>query len=646
MARVARRSGYAPGIESLEGRLLLASLGDRLLVGVTEGLAPRAFDLMLKRLDAEVVESYPDGPTVVELAPGTNPQTASWRLGRVPGVRYVELDANLIRDAAITNDPLASSLWGLDSANDVDVNASQAWTITTGSPSVIVAVIDSGIDLNHPDLAGRIWVNPGEIPNNGRDDDRNGYRDDRNGWNFYARNNDVRDLDGHGTHVAGTIAAVANNGLGVVGVAPGVRIMPLKFFGPSGDGAISDAVAAIYYAVANGAKVINASWGGAEYSRSLDDAIGYANSQGVVFVTAAGNSTSNNDARPTYPPNIAHPNVLSVAAIDRNGNLASFSNYGARTVDVAAPGVDILSTIPGGRYETYSGTSMATPHVAGVVALLASRSPELSAAAIVERVRASAKKLPSLTGKVASGGVADAYAALTSVSTTASPQPTTPTLIRAVDLRTIILTSEEFYAANGRSPEGLVDGLYRSLLGRSADPYGRAIWTNALRIGWSREQVVRAILGAEETYRTTVARWFVTDLGRPASSLEALKNEPVVIDWASRLASGTSPDQIRAGILASDEFYAVGGGNPTAFVDALYRAALGRPAEPAGMSLWTNALRLGWSRRQVAEMVLAAPEARQTTIARWFVDDLRRPVSLESLKNDPTILSWAQNMIA
>lgn len=642
----ARRPGYAPRVESLEGRLLLtASDSGRILVGFSETSNEWAFDLALRRLNAQVVEEYSNGPSVVQLAPGWNLESAAQRLARIPGVRYAEVDGLLIRDAAIANDPMIDSLWGLNQPSDIDIDAPQAWTVTTGRPETVVAVIDSGIDLSHPDLVGRIWVNPGEIPNNGQDDDRNGYADDYNGWNFYARNNDVRDLDGHGTHVAGTIAATANNRTGIAGVAPGVRVMPLKFFGPSNDGAISDAVAAIYYAVDKGAKVINASWGGAGYSRSLEDAIAYANSQGVVFVTAAGNASSNNDLRPTYPPSLALPNVVSVAAIDRDGNLASFSNYGVRTVDVAAPGVSILSTVPGGRYETYTGTSMATPHVSGVVALLASRSPELSAAELVERVRASAKPLPGLNGKVISGGIVDADGALTFGGTSDGSQPAQASQPTALDLRAVVLASEEFYIVNGSSPAGFVEGLYRSLLGRPSDPNGKAIWVGALHLGWSREQVARAILGAEETYRTTVARWFISDLGRPASTLESLKNEAIVREWASSLARGTSPDEVRAGILASDEYYAVRGQSSEAYVNALYRSVLGRPAEPAGLRLWTNALRLGWTRRQVAEMVLVTPEARQTTIARWFVDDLRRPVPLATLKSDPTILSWAQNAV-
>jgi subtilisin family serine protease len=313
--------------------------------------------------------------------------------------------------AAIPNDPQFSALWGLSNPNNVDIDAPEAWRITTGRPSVIVAVIDSGIDLNHPDLAAAIWTNPNEVAGNGIDDDGDGLVDDVHGWNFINDTANVQDDLGHGTHVSGTIGAIGNNGIGVVGVATGVTIMPLKFIGPDGNGSIDDAVRAIYYAVDHGARVINASWGGSNYSPTLDAAIRYASAHDVVFVTASGNEGIDNDQARNYPALERLPNVLSVAAVDATGRLAPFSNYGIKTVDLAAPGVKIRSTIPGG-YDTYTGTSMASPHVTGVVALLAGLHPELSAQRLVDIILATAKPIPGVAMKTVTGGMVDAYQAL------------------------------------------------------------------------------------------------------------------------------------------------------------------------------------------------------------------------------------------
>ncbi|MCM0647402.1 S8 family serine peptidase [Clostridium swellfunianum] len=255
---------------------------------------------------------------------------------------------------SFSTDPRASELWGLENngqgingragVSGVDLDITKAWTQTKGSESVVVGVIDTGIDINHPDLKDRIWTNTGEVPGNGIDDDGNGYIDDVNGWDFYNNDNsvyDVKDGDKHGTHVAGTIAASLNN-VGVVGVAPKVKIMPLKFLGPFG-GSTFDAVKAISYAKNKGVKVLNNSWGGSGYDYLLKDAIDSCN---ALFVAAAGNEENNNDVTPSYPASYSSSNILSVAAIDNRGNLASFSNFGATSVDVAAPGVNILSTIP------------------------------------------------------------------------------------------------------------------------------------------------------------------------------------------------------------------------------------------------------------------------------------------------------------
>ncbi|MDA8235301.1 MAG: S8 family serine peptidase [Clostridia bacterium] len=244
------------------------------------------------------------------------------------------------------NDPSFGSLWGLDQVNDIDIDALEAWQFPEGNNEVVVAVIDSGANINHPDLQNKIWVNPGEIPGNGLDDDGNLLVDDVNGWDFVNNDNTVFDYlngDTHGTHVAGTIAAVANNSIGVTGVARKVKIMPLKFIGPAG-GDTNDAIAAINYAKSKGVKISNNSWGGGGHDPLLEAAI---EASGQVFVAAAGNDNRNIDvATAAYPASYANSNIISVAAIDSIGSRATFSNYGSVSVDVGAPGVNILSTTP------------------------------------------------------------------------------------------------------------------------------------------------------------------------------------------------------------------------------------------------------------------------------------------------------------
>src|SRR5215203_2161576 len=283
--------------------------------------------------------------------------------------------------AGYADEPRFGELWGLNNTGqnggtpDVDINALEASAVTNGDSNLVVAVIDDGVDFSHPDLAGRAWTNPGEVPNNNLDDDNNGYIDDVNGWDFYNRDKTVHDagVDAHGTHVSGTIAASVN-GQGVVGVAPNVKIMALKFLGPEG-GYTSDAILAIQYAKAEGAKISNNSWGGGPYDQALYDAI---NNSGSLFGAAAGNWGGNNDiCYPLYPASYDLPNILSVAAVNNQGNLADFSNYGATSVDISAPGVSILSSVPPATWESLSGTSMATPHATGAAALVASVEPAL-----------------------------------------------------------------------------------------------------------------------------------------------------------------------------------------------------------------------------------------------------------------------------
>ncbi|HSC91435.1 MAG TPA: S8 family peptidase [Gaiellaceae bacterium] len=336
-------------------------------------------------------------------------------LERSPHVRYVEPNRRVsIEDhGGEPNDPRFHELWGLRNFGqtagwlpgtpDADVDAPEAWRVSTGA-GVVVGVVDTGVDLAHPELAPNLWTNPGEVPGNHRDDDGNGYVDDVHGWDFADDDADPSDEHGHGTHVAGTIAAVADNGVGVAGVAPEARVMALRMLGADGSGTVADAVEALLYAVDNGAAVTNNSWGDTEDSQAVRDAVAAADVAGVLVVAAAGNSASDNDETPHYPSGIDAPNVVSVAATDNRDALAWFSNVGVRTVDLGAPGASILSTWPGGGYQTLDGTSMATPHVSGAAALAKAAFPGASAVGLKALLLRSVDPLTSLAGDTAAGG--------------------------------------------------------------------------------------------------------------------------------------------------------------------------------------------------------------------------------------------------
>lgn len=360
---------------------------------------------------------------------GDDPAAAAAELMRTGAATYAQ--PNYIYRVSATNDPAWPDLWGLDNrgqsirgvsgTTDVDLDVPAAWNETRGSSSILVAVIDTGTDIGHPDLAANIWVNTKEkngLP--GVDDDGNGFVDDVNGWDFVNNDASVFDSeaeDAHGTHVAGTIAGIADNSRGIAGVAPRVRILPIKAIG-SGGGTTAQVVAAVEYAAAMGADVINASFGGRTSSpdTALSDAIA---ASGAVFVAAAGNGGDDeigddNDTMLISPAGLSATNIVSVAAVDNRGRLPAFSNYGDSTVDLGAPGVSIVSTYPGNQYVWMDGTSMAAPHVSGVAALVASKHTGLPVADTVKALLASATANPlsSLAGKTVTGGMVNAADAL------------------------------------------------------------------------------------------------------------------------------------------------------------------------------------------------------------------------------------------
>ena len=333
-------------------------------------------------------------------------------------------EANAIIETQRTpNDTQYSSLYGM-----TKISAPQAWDITTGSSTVMVAVIDTGIDYTHPDLADNMATNSGEIRGNGVDDDGNGFVDDYYGYDFINGDSDPIDDHFHGSHCAGTIGAKGDNGKGVAGVNWNVRLLPVKVLDSYGSGTLAAVAAGMNYAVKRGVKIMSMSLGTSGYSSTLENAIISAKNAGVLVVAAAGNSSQNTDVSPNYPSASAQDNVLAVAASNSTDTLAYFSNWGPTSVDLAAPGESILSTYLGGQYAYASGTSMATPHVAGMAALLLAVNPTLTYGQIKSILIGTVDPLSSMTGKMISGGRANLYkAVLKAQEGQSTPTPVPPT---------------------------------------------------------------------------------------------------------------------------------------------------------------------------------------------------------------------------
>jgi subtilisin family serine protease len=379
----------------------------------------------------EKISSLDTNTEVVKLGNGVSVEAAIARLKNQPGIRFVEPNY-IVRPIADSNELSFTngSLWGMygtstTPANSFGSNAGAAWSADSiGSANVVIGVIDEGIQVQHPDLIDNIWINPGEFGGiSGFDDDKNGYIDDINGWDFVNNNASVYDgtADDHGTHVAGTIGAKGGNGTGVAGVNWNVKIISTKFLGTNGGTTANAAKALDYLTVlktrsSNPVNLIatNNSWGGGGFSQTLLDAINRSGDAGMLFVAAAGNSGTNNDLTTNYPSNYSCTTptrtwdcLIAVAAIDSGGSIASFSSFGARTVDLGAPGVNILSTLPVNNYGSYSGTSMATPHVTGAVALCEAIKPTLSAKDIRNAILNSAASTSSLLSRTVTGGRLD-----------------------------------------------------------------------------------------------------------------------------------------------------------------------------------------------------------------------------------------------
>ncbi len=405
---VAQNLGYVPGEVIVKVK------------GASDSVSAYSFQAKARVRRAMVMKTSWDRLNMYHYAlkPGQDLQNTLSTLNNDPDVEYAE--PNYYVSKAASGEPqklsdsqmqqVAQTSSTSDPMTGAPINGTQVWqyeSTSTSSSIPIVAVIDSGLDTTHPVFvnSGAIWTNPNEIANNGIDDDHNGYIDDVVGWNFVSASNQMLDDDGHGTHVSGIILGVGQNIYDSSHMSPAkIRIMPLKFLDSNGVGSTSNAINAIYYAINNGATIVNNSWGGSAYSAALQDAIAATYTHGMVFSAAAGNAAANNDTTDMYPANYNVPNVISVAATDDNDNLASFSNFGMNSVHVGSPGVYILSTLPGGYYGSMSGTSMATPFVSGIAALMKREAPHMLGNQIRSILMTQVDQQPQLASSVISRG--------------------------------------------------------------------------------------------------------------------------------------------------------------------------------------------------------------------------------------------------
>jgi subtilisin family serine protease len=410
------------------------SEGAKVLVRFKHGTSVQAIENLARSHNDEVNDEIEavNGLAVIEDEDGLDAEAVAAEYRHLPDVEYAEPSYDIKLEPEIgnvahydssaelagrlaantPNDPMFAQQWALNNAGQgggvsgADISALSAWEKTKGSDKVVVAVLDSGVDYTHSDLINNIWVRPPDLA--AYTDEELGEFDDVHGFSA-VDGDDPMDQNGHGTHCAGIIGAEGDNDEGIAGINWKVQIMPLKFMNANGSGTTADAIKAINYVIDRkragvNVRIISASWGSTMKSKALEDAIRKAGDEGILFVAASGNSSADSDKSPHYPAGYDLPNVISVAALNRNDELASFSNYGAKSVHVAAPGAEILSTWLKGSFEEHSGTSMATPLVAGEAALILSVNPNLSVKELRERIFKSVDKLDALNGKVATGG--------------------------------------------------------------------------------------------------------------------------------------------------------------------------------------------------------------------------------------------------
>ena len=401
------------------------------LVKFKSGVSLESIEALSERLNDRIEDRIENAPgwAAIDDLDDANAATTVQEYFALPEVEYAEENYEIrIPDSfdsplvpVLPHDPQFGEQWALANSGQrggkegADISATLAWATTTGSEDLVVAVLDSGVDYNHEDLKPNMWTRPASME--AYQDDDLGTIDDERGFNAIDNASDPMDQNGHGTHCAGIIGAEGENNIGIAGVNWKVRIMPLKFMNAGGFGTTKDAIEAINYVIARkkdgvNVRIISASWGSTQKSRALEDVIRKAYENDILFVAAAGNASVNNDRSPHYPSSYNVPNVVSVAALDRNDQLAKFSNFGVKSVAVAAPGVDILSTWLGNAYEEKSGTSMATPVVSGVAALILSENQGMSVDDLRKKLLASTDPIVALKGKTVTGGRINAAKAL------------------------------------------------------------------------------------------------------------------------------------------------------------------------------------------------------------------------------------------
>ena len=401
------------------------------LVKFKSGVSSQTIEALEARLNDRIVDRIENAPgwTAIDDMDDASPADVVAQYRAFPEVEYAEENYEIELPDAVDSslepvrphDPQFEEQWALANSGQrggkegADISAMLAWATTTGSDDLVVAVLDTGVDYTHEDLLANMWLRPASM--DPYQDAELGTIDDVRGFNAVDNVADPMDDNGHGTHCAGIIGAVGENDLGIAGVNWKVKIMPLKFLNAGGSGNVKDAIEAINYAIARkkagvNVRIISASWGSTQKSRALEDIIRKAYENDILFVAAAGNSSVNNDRQPHYPSSYNVPNVVSVAALDRNDELASFSNYGPKSVAIGAPGVDILSTWLQNGYEEKSGTSMATPVVSGVAALIVAEHPRMSVDDLRKKLLASTDPIVALKGKTVTGGRINAAKAL------------------------------------------------------------------------------------------------------------------------------------------------------------------------------------------------------------------------------------------
>jgi thermitase len=400
------------------------------LVKFKSGVSRGTIESLTSRFNDRIEDTIEnvDGLQAIDDLDNADATTIAAQYSLIPEVEYAEPNYDIELDEIdgplvpiLPHDPQFNDQWALANSGQrggkkgADISATLAWATTIGSEDVVVAVLDSGVDYNHEDLAPNMWVRPSEMAP--YHDDELGTIDDINGYSAVDGISDPMDDNGHGTHCAGIIGAEGENNLGIAGVNWDVRIMPLKFMNAGGFGTTKDAIEAINYVIERkkagvNVRIISASWGSTQKSRALEDVIRKAYENDILFVAAAGNASTNNDRTPHFPSSYNVPNVISVAALDRHDDLAKFSNYGPKSVAIAAPGVEILSTWLGNQYEEKSGTSMATPVISGVAALILAENPGMSVDDLRKRLMDSTDPIVALNGKTVSGGRINAQKAL------------------------------------------------------------------------------------------------------------------------------------------------------------------------------------------------------------------------------------------